>query len=74
MVRVSARFELARVRVMGSLLYSLRAARSIFLHALEILNFHGDTLKMDSSNYKALFFTHFLAHLRCPHEAPINSF
>ena len=32
-----------------------------------ILNFHGDTHKLDSSNYKALVLTHFLAHLRCTH-------
>ena len=45
----------------------LRAARSIFVHAPGILNFHGDTHKPDSSNYKALVLTHFLAHLRCAH-------
>ena len=43
------------------------AARSIFVHAPGILNFHGDTHKLDSSNYKALVLTHFLAHLRCAH-------
>ena len=47
-------------------LIALRAARSIFVHAPGILNFHGDTHKLDSSNYKALVLTHFLAHLRCP--------
>ena len=46
---------------------SLRAARSIFVHAPGILNFHGDTHKLDSSNYNALVLTHFLAHLRCAH-------
>ena len=40
-----------------------RAARSIFVHAPGILNFH----KLDSSNNKALVLTHFLAHLRCAH-------
>ena len=40
----------------GQLSYSpsLRAARSIFVHAPEILNFHGDTHKLGSSNYKAI--------------------
>ena len=47
--------------------FSLRAARSIFVHAPGILNFHGDTHKLDSSNYKALVLTNFLAHLRCSH-------
>ena len=56
--------------------FTLRAARSIFVHAPGILNFHGDNHKLDSSNYKALVFTHFLAefadklfltHLRCAH-------
>ena len=46
---------------------ALRAARSIFVHAPGILNFHGDTHKLDSSNSKALVLTHFLAHLRCAH-------
>ena len=46
---------------------ALRAARSFFVHAPGILNFHGDTHKLDSSNYKALVLTHFLAHLRCAH-------
>ena len=49
------------------LLSKARAARSIFVHAPGILNFHGDTHKLDSSNYKALVLTHFLAHLRCAH-------
>ena len=46
---------------------TLPAARSIFVRAPGILNFHGDTHKLDSSNYKALVLTHFLAHLRCAH-------
>ena len=47
----------------------LRAARSIFVHAPGILNFHGDTHKLDSSTYKALVLIHFLAHLRCAHKS-----
>ena len=34
---------------------TLRATRSIFVHAPGILNFHGANHKIDSSNYKALF-------------------
>ena len=49
--------------------FSLRAARSIFVLAPGILNFHGDTHKLDSSNYKTLVLTHFLAHLRCSHQS-----
>ena len=61
---INHRLLLAKLKAYG---LTLRAARSIFVHAPGILNFHGDTHKLDSSNYKALVLTHFLAHLRCAH-------
>ena len=55
LVRVSARFELARVRVIGSPLYFFRVERQKMRNALTQMDYCHSELQMYKAEFESLF-------------------